>query len=340
MRKRWIIVGIVVALAASTGGFAWYRDYVSRQLGASVTSWIQQRSAEGYVVDVDIAPTGGSLATVVQQLDNAVITAPGNAWELRLPRLVIAVDTWDPFGVDFAFHGETELRYHDRGQPRAFTAIFDRDAAGFRYNTNGQITAAHLFLLGATLRGPIGIRPELLDGSVRFHLDAPIDHDGRSLELNLRVEDAHILYPGGLALGQSLARANLDAYVTGPLGPGRPSQVLATWRDAGGVLQVTELVADWGPLALTSDGTLALDQQLQPIGAFTAVVRGFNEAVDAAVAARLMTPNQGTATKLWLNARAENDEAGLKVKLPLTIQDGFVSMGPIKLAPMPRIDWQ
>src|SRR5262245_38028647 len=186
MRKRWIIGGIVVALSTSMGGFAWYRDYVSRQLGTSVASWIHQRNAEGYVIDVDIAPTGGSLATVVQQLDNAVITAPGNVWELRLPRLAIAVDTWDPFGVDFAFYGQTELRYANRGQPREFTATFDRDTAGFRYNTNGQITAAHLFLLGATLRGPIGIQPELLDGSVRFHPDAPMDHDGKSVELNLR----------------------------------------------------------------------------------------------------------------------------------------------------------
>jgi len=341
MRKRWIIGGIAaVALAGSTAGFAWYRDYVSRQLGASVTSWIHQRSAEGYLVEVDIAPAGGSLATVMQQLDNAVITAPGNLWQLRLPRLDIAVDTWDPFGVDFTLYGETELRYDDRGQPRAFTAALDRDAAGFRYDTNGQITAAHLFLLGATLRGPVGIRPQLLDGSVRFHPGAPTAADGKSIELALRVENAQILYPTDLPFGQSLARATLDAYVTGPLGPGRPSQALAAWRDAGGVLQVKELVANWGPLALTSEGTLALDGRLQPIGAFTAVVRGFNEAVDAAVAARLLTPNQGTATKLWLNARAETDDGGPKVKLPLTIQDGFVSMGPIKLAPMPLIEWQ
>jgi hypothetical protein len=340
MGKRWIIGGIVVALAVSAGGFAWYRDYVSRQLGVSVANWIRQRHAEGYVIDADIAPAGGSLATVVQQLDNAVITAPGNAWELRLPRLAIAVDTWDPFGVDLAFYGQSELRFDGRGQPREFTATFDRDMAGFRYATNGQITSAHLFLIGATLRGPIGVRPELLDGSVRFHPEAPIDHDEKSLELNLRVEDVQILYPLGLPLGQSVAGAKLDAYVTGPLGPGRPSQVLATWRDSGGVLQVKELVANWGPLALTSEGTFALDEQLQPIGAFTAVVRGFNEAIDSAVAARLVTPNQGTATKLWLNARAEKDEGGLKVKLPLTIQDGFVSMGPIKLAQVPYIEWR
>jgi hypothetical protein len=43
--------------------------------------------------------------------------------------------------------------------------------------------------------------------------------------------------------------------------------------------------------------------------------------------------------KLWLNARAEKDERGFKVKLPLTIQDGFVSIGPIKLAQVPRITW-
>jgi hypothetical protein len=106
-------------------------------------------------------------------------------------------------------------------------------------------------------------------------------------------------------------------------------------------VELTQFNANWeAATTVSGDGTVALDQRLQPVGAFSAVVRGYDEAVDAAVARGLMTPAQGTAVKVWLNARAEKDERGLKVKLPLTIQDGFLSMGPVKLAQVPRIVWQ
>ena len=115
---------------------------------------------------------------------------------------------------------------------------------------------------------------------------------------------------------------------------------LAAWSKDGGRIELTAFNATWeAATELSGDGTVALDGQLQPVAAFSAVVRGYNEAVDAAVARGLMTPAQGTAAKLWLAARAEKDERGLKVKLPLTIQDGFLSMGPIKLAQVPRIAW-
>jgi len=115
---------------------------------------------------------------------------------------------------------------------------------------------------------------------------------------------------------------------------------VAAWAIEGGHVELTQFNAHWeAATTVSGDGTVALDQRLQPVGAFSAVVRGYNEAVDAVVARGLMTPAQGTAAKLWLNARAEKDERGLKVKLPLTIQDGFLSMGPVKLAQVPRIAW-
>jgi hypothetical protein len=84
---------------------------------------------------------------------------------------------------------------------------------------------------------------------------------------------------------------------------------------------------------------VALDAQLQPVVAGTVTVRDYGRAVDRAVADGLMTPAQGTAAKLWLSAKAEKDAEGLKVTLPLTIQDGVLSMGPIQLARLPRIAW-
>ena len=126
--------------------------------------------------------------------------------------------------------------------------------------------------------------------------------------------------------------------VKGPVPLAPLPAALAAWSSEGGHVELTRVQRELG----SDDDSLrrrhgrARSERLQPVGAFSAVVRGYNEAVDAAVARGFMTPAQGTAAKLWLSARAEKDERGFKVKLPLTIQDGFLSMGPIKLAQVPR----
>ncbi len=110
----------------------------------------------------------------------------------------------------------------------------------------------------------------------------------------------------------------------------------------GGVLQIQRFVANWGPLAVTAEGTLALDGQMQPLFAGTATVRGYSEAIDALVQARMMAPNQATGAKIALAAMAKpaDDGGPPAAKLPITIQDGFLFVGPLKLAQMPRIVWQ
>jgi hypothetical protein len=81
---------------------------------------------------------------------------------------------------------------------------------------------------------------------------------------------------------------------------------------------------------------------MQPLFAGTATVRGYSEAIDALAQAGLMPPNQATGAKIALAALAKPAEDGgpPAVHLPLTIQDGFLYVGPLKLARMPRIIWQ
>jgi hypothetical protein len=172
--------------------------------------------------------------------------------------------------------------------------------------------------------------------------DTSVSADDSSALFNVALTDANIIQPGNLPLGQSISRAEFNGSLSGALQPGRPSESLAAWRDAGGVLQIQRFAADWGPLAVTAEGTLALDGQMQPLFAGTATVRGYGEAIDALAQAGLMPPNQATGAKIALAALAKPAEDGgpPAVHLPLTIQDGFLYVGPLKLARMPRIIWQ
>ena len=337
----WLVIAVLL-LAALSGGYAWYRSYVAQQLGLALNNWILARTAEGYRIDADIAPESGNLATVMRGLSDVTISAPGDAWVLQVPEIYVSVSPLNPFSVKFAPDKRLEFRYTVADDNYVFTNDFREGWAGFSYDHNNQITEAYITQFWSRLNGPIGINFKSFDAQAHFDPAAPLSNDGKSVEFNFALEDATVTKPSSLPLGDLIQRVEMDAYVAGTLHPGRPSESLAAWRDAGGVLQIQRFVANWGPLAVTAEGTLALDSQMQPLFAGTATVRGYGEAIDALEQARMMAPNQATGAKIALAAMAKpaDDGGPPAAKLPITIQDGFLFVGPLKLARMPRIVWQ
>ena len=110
-------------------------------------------------------------------------------------------------------------------------------------------------------------------GSLRLHLDfSPEAQSGApALEFSLRAEA--ISPPSGIVrpLGPRIASLEMDGALNGPVPVGRTlAEQAAAWRDGGGSLEVRHLALVWGPLDLTASATLALDDQLQPMGAGSA----------------------------------------------------------------------
>ncbi len=336
----WLTVAVLL-LAALSGGYAWYRSYVAQQLGIALNNWILARTAEGYRIDADIAPETGGWLTAVQRLSDVAIAAPRDDWEIRLPALSISVATLDPFTVDFIPHPSFDLRYTVADAEYRIAGAIRRGTLGFTYDTSGQANSAFVRDLSGTFEGAVGLDIGSMQADAKFD-PAAAGADGHTVKIVLGLEGATLLQPANLPLGNLIKRIEIGAYVSGPLQPGRPSESLAAWRDAGGVLQIEKLFADWGPLAVTAEGTVALDGQMQPLFAGTATVRGYSEAIDALAQAGMMQPNQATGAKIALAAMAKpaDDGGPPAAKLPLTIQDGFLFVGPIKLAQMPKILWQ
>jgi hypothetical protein len=127
----------------------------------------------------------------------------------------------------------------------------------------------------------------------------------------------------------------------GMMPPLWPREALAAWRDGGGVFQLRESEISWGPLWAAGDGTLALDQAMQPLAAGTVRIAGLSETLDALTAAGMLQPDPAKLAQIMFGALARPPVEGGRpeVKLPLSIQNGFVYMGPIKLARVQPIDW-
>ena len=97
----------------------------------------------------------------------------------------------------------------------------------------------------------------------------------------------------------------------------------------------------WGPLDLSASATIALDEQLQPMGAGSARLVGYAEALDALAAHAAISRSAATAAKAVLSLMANNPDDGRPpdVDVPLTLQYRTLSMRQVPLARLPEIDW-
>src|SRR4029077_296 len=123
--------------------------------------------------------------------------------------------------------------------------------------------------------------------ALRLHADLRPDAPSGEAALTFALTAEGIAPPPGMAalLGPRIASLAAEGALNGSIPAGRNAEEQASaWRDGGGSLEIRRLSLAWGPLARTASATLALDEQLQPMGAGKARVVGYAETLDALAA--------------------------------------------------------
>jgi hypothetical protein len=158
---------------------------------------------------------------------------------------------------------------------------------------------------------------------------------------SVTVEAHHIALAAGLApLGQQIDHLMLDATWRGPVPPGTLPNALAAWRDDGGTIELQGIDLGWGPLILAADGTLALDKALQPLGAFSARIMGYDAILDALIDTGAIKQNDAALVRVGLSMMAQRGADGTpQLKTPVSIQDDAVYLGPARLVKLMPIVW-
>jgi len=145
----------------------------------------------------------------------------------------------------------------------------------------------------------------------------------------------------GEGLGNKIEALNLDASWVGPMPAVAKRDAVMAWRDAGGTIELRALNMRWGPLGLSTAGTLALDQELRPMGALTADIIGYGDVVDALILSDVIPLGDGFMAKVAFNVMAEKPADGgppVLKKVPLTAQNGDLFIGPVQFVKLPALD--
>lgn len=342
--RRKLIIAALSLLLLSVGGWLAYWQILTNDLDAGLRAWIAEQRALGWTVSVGSINRGGwSLAARLTAHDinitgEPALLAGGVAWQASAVELRISLlDPWRltilplglqvirlPNGTAVSLVAEALAVDITAASPNG--VVIDFDATDLRAET--QDDSAHTASI------------ERLEAQITW-LPAAVAGE-RAATFTLLCKGIRL--PVGIRwpLGPQVEIVAAEGGITGPLPVVvRPLAAAAAWRDGGGALEIALQSLVWGPLNVTGSATLALDEELQPMGAGNAHVIGFQGTFDALGSNGVLTLSAVRAAKalLSLMAGVPGGREHQSVDVPLTLQFRTLSMRQIPLLLLPEVDW-
>ena len=335
MRRLVYIVLVLVAVVAGLWLGAWY--LAVRQLVVAIDGWAEARRAEGWQVSYGRPSPAGFPSKVAANIPEPAVVAPARgpgsiAWEWQAPSVRLEIVPWRPDRVVLRNRGENRVvAQRDGGR---IEATLDCDDALVRLEAGRRDAGRYLIeLVGPKLKlvePPVGVQASQLGFDLRLYRTPPGDHLAVAADLGFGINDLVTELFG--QAGRAPLTANLQAELMGAVPSGPLEQSVAAWRDDGGTLEVRSLTLSTSGIRVLANGTLALDNQLRPMGAATAAIRGFDAAIDRLTVAGSVNPRDAQLAKLLLSAIATSTAEGERVlNVPITGQDGWLYVGPMRL---------
>jgi len=345
MRRKYLRPLLALVAVLVVGGTAYWHT-AARRLESGFQDWAARSRAMGWTISTGGTAVGGWPLAATLTVSDLVVTggAPaipgGFSWDAQ--RILLRVDLLQPWSLDLMPIGVQRLRFGD-GMEVPFVADTMHAALPLSADAAPEVDVA-----ATRLRALLPVEGDNEQAITIEHLRGHADigqgakPDESAIGFSISAETIGLPAVGRWPLGRTVAAVTLEATLEGPLPEAAPPVALATaWRDAGGSLQVQKLAVTWGPLDLTATATLALDDQLQPMGAGTSRIVGYAATLDALASNGVLTRSAATAAKavLSLLANAPPEGEAAEVDVPLTLQYRTLSMRQVPLVRLPELDW-
>jgi len=336
-----LLLGLPIA------AYAGYWFLTAQVMENGLQSWIDQRRAEGFEISHGTVTIQGFPIEVAVTVPEPVVVAPPEqgGWEWRGDGITATVTPWAASEISVTTHGVHHVTPPiDQGlsplslQEGTLIADLTLDLM------TGEVGDTRVSFDNAVVQGLTPLGPVKLEALTISHMVGQTQGAGpESTSLSLAVEGTNLTLPPGLtpSLAPTISSLSLTADVMSSFGPGPLSDSLALWRDAGGLINITNLDVDWKPLRLKTKGTLTLDQDMQPIGSFNATIQGFLEAIDGLARTQLVTRTNATLAKVVLNtlARRSLDGGSAVLYIPVSVTKSKVFLANVPLVVLPPLTW-
>ena len=274
-----------------------YWQWLSHALNDGVHAWMARRIAAGWRIETGPPVTGGWPFVAKLTLPNPAVTAPDHAgW--TADNIVLQVSLLHPDHLLVDAPGSQRLTLGS--------------------GTRIDFTAGRLHLDIPLARA---------DATVEFHLSATgitlPSSLAPSLTLSFGSPIASLSATGRIRFAVDFSEAGLTTQAR-------------QWRDRGGSIELSQAALLWGPLDLSGEVMLTLDDRLQPKGDARARITGFADTIARLAETRSIPPQ---AAMLATAALTMMSGSSGTAEVPLHLQAGRLSIGPMPLLAVPDLEW-
>jgi hypothetical protein len=345
-RRLWIVLLATPLLLAAADTLYW--SLVIRGLEADFAAWIASRRELGWTANAGRPVRGGwplaaTLTVPSVSMRGGEPDIPGGGLTWSTDRLVLHIGLLRPGLLEVAAEGMQRVRL---GEGAEIPYRADRLRMALPLQPGTPPRTAHINAQNLRAGMPAGGdgTTGLTVGSLNLNLESRPAAQAGEPALTFSLDADAIGVPKSVArlFGPRITSLMLQGALDGPVPRGRAlAERAAAWRDGGGSLEIQSLAVKWGQLDLTASATLALDEQLQPMGAASARLVGYGETLDALAAHGAISRSAATAAKAVLSLLAHSPEDGglPDVEVPLTLQYRTLSMRQVPLLRLPELDW-
>lgn len=330
MRRLVVWGGIFLVLWC----FWWGITSMLMRQGAA--AWLQERRADGWLADADIAQTGFPLRlrTAVTGL---TLTDPITGDGLTADKLELTAPTYWPGFLTLDLP-DTPIVLRLSGQEfrlRPTDATVDLRLHPVPSLQLQNLTAHSGAWLLST---PLGAVLSADD------LDFAVTQDAEKGNTYAFSITSNAVTPGdvlrrSLALPESWPHAfdNFSARMTAGFDTAWDRHALIGPPPQPRHIEVQELNVAWGALRLSGDGTLVINDAGIPTGNLSLRLTNWQQTLDVATNAGLLNATMGNQAQLLLGGLANIGGGGPDLDVTITFADGQMALGSIQLGPAPRI---
>jgi len=317
-------------------------SHMADQVAAQAEAWIEGQRRQGREVTYDSRRLWGFPYRLSITLNKTRWRDPRQplAPELAADEITAHLQIWQREHVIFDLPGKQTAIWRGEGVERRVELSAERFRASLVVDGAGNWLRMAADLSKARLQGPA-------DGMLRgeWTADKLLLHARRagnvppSMDLAVQVDQASLPRQMENPFARSLRGLRLTGNLRGGFYGATPEDLLASWRDAGGVIDFSTIALDFGDVGINGTGSLTVDRDFRPLGAMSGRMLAAIKGVEMLETSGLITPQSAAAAKASLLKTDEmlNNNRQQVREIALTAQDGKLSYGAIPLFSLPSV---
>lgn len=310
----------------------------SNHVKKQVVQWADDQVAQGSTAAFETLDISGFPSRIILTMEkphfDGVVFDERVTW--RGEHVTITTRPWAPWKLHVEASGRHKLSIGEGLNVKGKVETLSADIV-----TGSKLPEElTLNLAGVDLRGDMQVVMDALRVNLKHNAEITASGEGMSIELT----GTNFTLPlrGGLGLGNNIANIEALLKVNGPVKLGTLADRLTTWRDVGGRVNVERLKLRAGPLAIAAAGTVALDDNLQPVATMSAKIEGLFQVLSIMRKQGVVRDGDAVLATMVLSALSKRPPGGGRssINLAVNITDGKLMLGPVPVLSVPEIKWE